>query len=72
MKNANKMHQLIALLKARNNNSYKFFEKLLSEFEEDSRSANEQLQSCFAITQYADFTTEEENLLSEVIEANSE
>ena len=73
MKNEEQMIELIRLLRKRNSESYKFFEGLLEQFKEgkDLNEAKQKLLSCYAITQYADFTTEEENLLSEIIEANS-
>ena len=66
------MLQLIRLLKSRNNESYKFFEGLLTQFTQGAQAdeARQKLRSCYAITQYADFTAEEEKLLSRVIEAN--
>lgn len=67
------MVELINKLKKRNNESYKFFEELLVQFSQvdDAAEARQRLLSCFAITQYANFTKEEEDLLSEVIEANT-
>lgn len=74
MKNEEQMQELIRLLKSRNNESYKFFEGLLAQFTqgEQEEEARQKLVSCYAITQYGDFTVEEENLLSGVIEANAE
>ena len=67
------MLELIRLLKNRDSESYKFFEGLLTQFTEGKEldEAKQKLLSCYAITQYADFTAEEEELLSRVIEANS-
>jgi len=72
MKNEEKMAELIQKLKERNNRAYMFFEELLLELKDQSHSkeAMEKLTSCFAITQYANFTSEEEKLLSEIIEEN--
>lgn len=74
MKNKEKMLKLIQRLKARNNGAYEFFEALVMEFESgtDTKDSMQKLLSCFAITQHANFTPEEEKLLSEVIEANIE
>ena len=74
MKNEEQMLELIRMLKKRNSESYKFFEGLLTQFTQAEQvdQARQKLRSCYAITQYADFTAEEENLLSEIIEANSE
>lgn len=74
MKKEIQMVELIDKLKKRNNSSYKFFEGLLIQFnqEEGVTEAKQLLQSCFAITQYGNFTKEEEDLLSEVIAANKD
>lgn len=73
MRSEEQMIELIRLLKSRNNESYRFFEGLLTQFTQGEQvdEARQKLRSCYAITQYADFTVEEENLLSEIIEANS-
>jgi hypothetical protein len=73
MRNQEQMIELIRLLRKRNSESYKFFEDLLTQFTDGKElsEAKQKLLSCYAITQYADFTAEEENLLSEIIEANS-
>jgi hypothetical protein len=72
MKKEEEMLQLINKLKERHNQSYKFFEGLLNELHDESKSteAMPKLLSCYPITQYAGFTYEEENLLSQIIEAN--
>jgi hypothetical protein len=72
MQNEEKMRELIAKLKERKNNSYKFFEELLVQFMDakESEAAREKLVSSMAISQYAGFTYEEERLLGEIIEAN--
>lgn len=74
MKKISEMMELIEKLKKRNNRSYKFFEDLLVQFNQEDGlpEAKQKLQSCFAITQYGNFTKEEEDLLSEVIEANKD
>lgn len=70
MKNEQKICELIKKLKERNNKAYIFFEILLEELKDENRSpqAIKKLNSSFAITQYGDFTNEEERLLSEIIE----
>ena len=72
MKKEEEMLRLIKKLKDRNNHSYKFFEGLLNELHDESKSieAMPKLLSSYPITQYAEFTYEEENLLSQIIEAN--
>jgi hypothetical protein len=74
MKNEKKLIELITKLKDRNNEAYKFFEGLLIELKdkEQRKIAIKKLSSCFAITQYADFTFEEEKLLSEIIDENKD
>ena len=73
MKSENKMIELIEKLRGRNNQSYKFFEGLLIELnnEDQSEEVKEKLASCFGITQYANFTPEEEKLLAEIIDDNT-
>lgn len=73
MKKERQLVELIALLKGRDNGAYRFFEQLLGELRDETTSpaAMERLLTCFAITQYGDFTPLEEGLLSEVIKANS-
>ncbi len=67
------MIELTTRLKDRGNRAYKFFEQVLTELREEHTyaAAMEKLLTCFAITQYADFTPDEERLLSEVINANA-
>ena len=66
------MLELIRLLKNRKSESYKFFEGLLTQFTQADQveEARQKLRSCYAITQYGNFTAEEEDLLSGIIEAN--
>lgn len=73
MKKEEEMIRLIKLLKDRNNPSYKFFEELLAELKDECRRSEglAKLLPCYAITQYAGFTSAEEKLLSEIIIANS-
>lgn len=72
MKNEYKMVQLIEKLKKRNNNAHIFFQNLLSELRDphQSREALKKLLASFAITQYGNFTFEEEELLGEIIDEN--
>jgi hypothetical protein len=69
MRDNAKLSELIRKLKDRDNHAYKFFEELLNELGDHSKQkdALKRLSSSFAITQYADFTSEEEKLLAEVI-----
>jgi hypothetical protein len=69
MENEEKFGKLINKLKSRNNNAYTFFEQLWIELNDPltSEEAVKKLSSCFSITQYADFTPDEEKLLSEII-----
>jgi len=65
-----KLQMLIDKLKIRDNKAYEFFERIALDLTSE-RSKNEgliKLKGCFAITQYADFTFEEEELLSEIID----
>ena len=72
MKNEEQMLELIRMLKSRNSESYKFFEGVLAQFTRgEQEEARQKLRSCYAITQYSEFTAEEETLLSRVIEENS-
>lgn len=72
MKNEVQMITLITKLKNRNNKAYLFFEQLLSDAKnpDNSKEALERLSTSFAITQYANFTDEEEKLLNEIIMSN--
>jgi hypothetical protein len=72
MKNEYKMIQLIEKLKARNNGAHVFFENLLIELkrQDQHHEAIRKLSSSYAIVQYANFTAEEEQLLSDIIEEN--
>lgn len=69
MKSEKKIRLLIEKLKKRNNKSYEFFEGLLSLLKDKGTAgdAEQQLSTCFAITQYGNFTDDEERLLSEII-----
>jgi uncharacterized FlgJ-related protein len=69
MKTDEKFRKLIDKLKSRDNKACMFFEQLMIELNEHSQrqEAVKKLCSCFSITQYADFTPEEEKLLSEII-----
>lgn len=70
MKNEEKLTELINRLKSRDNKSYEFFQDLLLELRDERTefAAKQKLSACFHITQYANFTFEEENLLSEIID----
>lgn len=70
MKNKEKLLKLIEKLKKRNNMSYEFFEDLATLMDDNrtARDAEHRLSTCFSITQYANFTSDEEQLLSEIIE----
>lgn len=70
MKNKEKILKLIEKLKKRNNKSYEFFEDLAVRMDDDSTAADAErrLSTCYSITQYANFTNDEEELLSEIIE----
>lgn len=74
MKTDENISELISSLKARNNSAYKFFESLCRESgnQELTSDAKQRLSSCYAITQYANFTDEEEKLLSDIIESLKE
>jgi hypothetical protein len=69
MKTEEKFRKLIDKLQSRGNKTSVFFEQLLIELNEQSerQGAVKKLSSCFSITQYADFTPDEEKLLSEII-----
>ena len=72
MENEDGMLRLIAKLKQRNNKSYKFFEGLLTDLKDESKSveAMDKLLSCYPITQYGGFTYEEDKILGEIIDSN--
>ena len=74
MRSEQKMIELIKKLKARNNESYKFFEDLLIELRNNdvSSEGRQRLLTCYSITQYASLTHEEETLLTNVIAYNLE
>jgi len=64
-----KLQQLINKLKNRNNNAFQFFENIAHDLKDDTmrQEGLNKLASCFSITQYADFSFEEEQLLSEIL-----
>lgn len=70
MKLETKIADLTRKLRERNNNAYKFFESILADLENENKSkeAIERLASCYSITQYADLTYEEEQMLGEIID----
>jgi hypothetical protein len=67
--NTLKLQQLISSLKNGNNKSYQFFEDIVRDLQDDKTKQEglNKLASCFSITQYANFSFEEEQLLSEII-----
>jgi hypothetical protein len=64
-----KLQRLIDILKRRNNKAYEFFETVKDELGADLTKERglKKLATSFSITQYADLTFEEEQLLSEIL-----
>ena len=65
-----KLHKLISLLKERDSDTCMFFEQILKDLNNPKLhdDAIQRIANCFSITQYANFTNEEETLLENIIE----
>lgn len=64
----NKLIDLSNVLRKRGNAAHVFFDKILEELDqEDVSEPIGKLKSCYSMTQYADFNSNEEKLLEEII-----
>ena len=61
------LKKLIMLLKKRKNSSFSFFEDALDELSSNKNEVLKKLKSSYSITQYANFTSEEEDILEKII-----
>jgi hypothetical protein len=66
----NKIDELVSLLAARKSASVYFFENTKRNLQTDPENIDElnSLIKCFAITQYANFSKKEEDILNQVID----
>lgn len=62
------LRKLIMILQERKNKAVSFFESILQELNTNSQNdALNKLKTSFSITQYANFTKEEEDILEKIV-----
>lgn len=70
MVDVRKIIEIMFILRKRNNNAYLFFENILVDLmkPEHRDDAIKRLANCYSISQYSNFTQEEEIILGEIID----
>lgn len=71
MMDTRKIIDLVFKLKTRGNEAYLFFENVLVDLNDPEKRNDtiERLTSCYSITQYADLSVEEEEILEQIIDS---